>query len=146
MLGLAGGLVASKLLYRFRHHHHPHGPRGQFRRRFSRAATGEPVVEVDAPRRLASLLAPLELNQRQAEETREAFADVAQALGTGWRSWGGLDEALAAVADERFDRAGAAAALGAVDEQAAKSALDALEHVHNILTPEQREKLSIGVA
>ena len=141
-IGLLGGLVASKLLFRARfrrHHHHPHhGGWGRWRRaRFD--APPPPVVELDTQKALDKLLGPLELSQRQAEEAREAFADVAQALGTRWSNWSGLEEALNAVAAEPFDQARAQAAIGASEQ--AKLAVDALEHVHNILTPEQRDRL-----
>ena len=135
-LGLAGGLIASKLLFhrrRFRRHHH-------WRRWRDHHAA--PVSRADAPARLHQLLPILELNERQREEAREAFGDVAQALGAGWPAWGGLDEALAAIAVEPFDRARAEAALGPLDEAVEKTALDALEHVHNILTAEQRDRLA----
>ena len=91
------------------------------------------------PERLHKLLPLLELNDRQKEEAREAFADVQQALGPVWQTWPGLEEALAAVAAEPFDAARAKVAVGAVEQ--AKLATDALEHIHNILTPEQRDRL-----
>jgi len=100
---------------------------------------------VDTPQRLHSLLGPMELNQRQMEEAREAFADVAKALGAGWTRWSGLDEALAAIAAEPFDKARAQAALTGIEGEPARLALDALEHVHNILTPEQRERLDVAL-
>jgi hypothetical protein len=134
-LGLLGGLVASKLLFRGRFRHMRQGG-GRFRRwqRFQ-----PPAPSVDTRQRLHGLLAILELNPRQTDEAREAFADVAQALGPAFASWSGLDEALAAVAADPFDQARAKAAIGAVEQQ--KLAVDAFEHIHNILTPEQRDKL-----
>jgi hypothetical protein len=138
-LGLLGGLVASKLLFR-RRWHHRHGGAG-FRRFRDRRFGAAPPPPVDTARTLDKLLAPLELNERQAEEAREAFADVAQVLGPRYPQWNGLEEALAAVAAEPFDRARAQASLAGVEPDPAKNAVDALEHVHNILTPEQRDKL-----
>src|SRR4051794_32334000 len=118
-LGLLGGLIASKLLFRgrFRHlRHHRRGPWG--RRRFDAGGDVPPApVELDTPRRLHGLLGPLELNQRQTEEAREAFADVAQALGAAWAKWSGLDEALAAIAADPFDKARAQAALTGLEAE-----------------------------
>ena len=133
-LGLIGGLVASKLLFRGRFRRHR---MGRWRRRFDAPPPAAGVATT--PERLHKLLPLLELNDRQKEEAREAFGDVAQALGPSWTAWTGLEEALAAVAAEPFDQARAKAALGPLEQQ--KPALDALEHVHNILTPEQRDKL-----
>jgi hypothetical protein len=155
-LGLVGGLIASKMLFRARyrrarcgaggHARRWHGPGGRWRRGDAGSDGGisvqAPPAPVDSARLLDARLAPLELSQRQAEEAREAFADVAAALGATWRGWSGLPEALAAVGSEPFDRARAAAALGELDGETARHALDALEHVHNILTPEQRDQLS----
>jgi Spy/CpxP family protein refolding chaperone len=148
-LGLLGGLLASKLLFRrrFRHHHFDGGGGGgrHFgrwgRRRWQQQEPVPPpaVTPAGTPERLHKLLPILELNERQKEEAREAFGDVQQALGPGWQNWSGLDEALAAVAAEPFDAARAKAAVGGVGQ--AKVAVDALEHIHNILTPEQRDKL-----
>jgi Spy/CpxP family protein refolding chaperone len=52
-----------------------------------------------------------------------------------------LEEALAAAAAEPFDKARAQASLAGIEPDPAKNAVDALEHFHNILTPEQRDKL-----
>ena len=141
-LGLLGGLVASKLLFRRRwHHRHGGFGRGHGFRRFRDRHDDVAPPTMDTARTLEKLLLPLELNQRQAEEAREAFADVAQALGPRYSQWSGLEEAMAAVAAEPFDRARAQASLAGVEPDPAKHAVDALEHVHNILTPEQRDKL-----
>ena len=144
-LGLLGGLIASKVLFRrrFRHHQHHGGSWGWRRRRFD--APPPPPVPADASQRVKTLLGRLELNQRQTEEANDAFGDISMALGAGWQSWPGLDEALAAVAAEPFDKARAQAALGTLAPEPLKLALDALEHVHNILLPEQREKLAGAV-
>ena len=155
-LGLVGGLIASKMLFRARHRHarcggggHArrwHGPGARWRRGDAGGDGGisvqAPPAPVDSARLLVARLAPLELSQRQAEEAREAFADVASALGVAWRGWSGVGEALSAIGAEPFDRARAAAALGELDGETARHALDALEHVHNILTPEQRALLA----
>ena len=154
-LGLVGGLIASKMLFRARYRRARCGAGGHARRwhgpgaRWRRGDTGgdggvtvQAAAPVDSARLLDARLAPLELSQRQAEEAREAFADVAAALGATWRGWSGLPEALAAVGAEPFDRARAAAALGELDGETARRAIDALEHVHNILTSEQRALLS----
>ena len=146
-IGAVVGLVVSKMLFRrrFRHHHFDGGGGGRHfgrwgRRRWRQEAVPPPAVtSAGTPERLHKLLPVLELNERQKEEAREAFGDVQQALGPGWQNWSGLDEALAAVAAEPFDAARARAAVGGVEQ--AKLAVDALEHIHNILTPEQRDKL-----
>jgi Spy/CpxP family protein refolding chaperone len=121
--------------------HHGNGPFGGHRRRFDRNTPPPPPAAVSSPERLHQILPQLELNDRQKEEAREAFADVAMALGNAWQTWSGLDEALAAVAAEPFDKARAQAVLTGVAAEPARLIVDALEHVHNILTPEQRERL-----
>jgi hypothetical protein len=134
-LGLVGGLFASKLLFRRRWHGRWHHARHAWRGR----PRGE-APPVDVERRVAGALAALELNERQADEARDVFAEIAEALGAGYRRWGGIDDALAAVAAEPFDRARAEDAIDLPDEPR-RRAVDALEHLHNILTPEQRAKL-----
>src|SRR2546430_17714468 len=93
-LGLLGGLVASRALVRRRWHRHGQQGRWGGFRRFRGERVQAP--KMDTAQALDKILSPLELNQRQAEEAREAFADVAQALGARWADWSGLPEALAA--------------------------------------------------
>jgi Spy/CpxP family protein refolding chaperone len=121
--------------------HHGGGPFGRYRRRFEPGAPPVRPAPLDTPQRLHGLWPLLELNERQKEEAREAFADVAMALGATWQTWSGLDEALAAVAAEPFDKGRAQAVLAGLQPEPTKLIVDALEHVHNILTPEQRERL-----
>ena len=133
-LGLVGGLLASKLMFRRRWHGGWHMRRHGWRGRVAASPAVDVVTRVDGA------LALLELSQRQAEEARDVFADVAEALGVNYRRWDGIDDALAAVGAEPFDRARAEASLDLPDEPR-RRAVDALEHLHNILTPEQRAKL-----
>src|SRR5262249_43065599 len=147
-IGAIVGIVVSKMLFRRRFRRHweggapPFAGPGRFRR-WGRRGEGAPPPPTPAgtPERLHKLLPLLELNDRQKEEAREAFADAQQARGPAWQSWTGLDEPLAAAAAEPFDAARAKAAVGAQVGDQAKLALDALEHLHNILPPEQRDRL-----
>ncbi len=139
LLGIAGGVLAAKLLYRFRGARHGGGCARAGRRfgRWSRwNARGYDVPGASAVT-LADLAGKLELNARQKEETDELFARLRAAFGDRVRPGERLSALLAVISAEPFDAEAAADALGSDD----KSTLDAAEHVHNILTPEQRDKL-----
>jgi hypothetical protein len=84
--------------------------------------------------RLARVVAVLELNDRQKEEVHAALATVRDKVGVPAAQWPLFGQALAQVAAERFD---AGALAGQPPE-----VVDAFEHIHNILTPEQRQALT----
>ncbi len=93
------------------------------------AATGRPLEE---------LVRGLDLSTRQQQEATPILGLAREHLGgSGPR----LEGALAAVAGERFDRARAEEALADSPPEVRRELLDGLEHLHNILIPEQREHL-----
>jgi hypothetical protein len=107
-------------------------------RRGFRGADAPPPF--DASSRVATLLSGLELNARQKEEADEVFATIARALGPAYASWTGVDEALAAVASDPFDRHLAEASLPAPADVRRKL-VEELEHLNVILTSEQHARL-----
>ena len=137
-------------------HHHPGfggsfrgGPRGRFRSRgpidlgdlddveSMQARTPDVAVKID------EILRSLDLNARQAAEAGDVLATVRAAVGPDhYASGKGIILALRASAKLPFDDDLAEAAIGdRVAPAAAKEAVDALEHLHNILTDEQRTTL-----
>ena len=145
--GLLAGFVITRIVYRLRWLRRGgglgrrcghHGRHGAWRR--DRRSHGASLLSVTE--RVARLARDLELNARQNDEVQEVFAMIRETLGARFEEWGDLDLALAAIAVEPFDRARAEAAFGAVSDPARKKELvDGIEHIHNILTPEQRARL-----
>lgn len=99
-----------------------------------------PPVPVD-PARLDRALGELELNERQRAEIDESLVRLRESLGGELGAWQNLPAALEAVAAPEFDRARAEAAASHVSGGLRKEIVDGLEHFHNVLTAEQREKL-----
>ena len=97
------------------------------------------------PVKLGEVLAALELNQRQKEESDEVFATIRDALGgRRFTRWESLGEVLEAIGSEPFDRAQVELAVDAEGKALAglkKEIVDGVEHLHDILTPEQRATL-----
>lgn len=141
-LGLVGGLLIAKVAHRRRRWMRYAGEGGCGGRHARWRQRGEsPMVGRDAGQRVIEALSKLELNQRQAEESRDVFARIAQVLGADYRNWARVDLAFSAAAGGEFDREAAAAALevpGALGQEL----VDGLEHFHTILTSEQRAKLA----
>jgi hypothetical protein len=141
LIGVVGGVIAAKLLYRLRgggggcaRRFHDGGD--GYARRWSR--WGRHGAAPDVPGvKLGDLAGKLELNARQKEEATEVFARLAGAFGDRVEPGTRLNAVLEAISAEPFDAITAADALGTPD----KDLLDGIEHIHNILTPEQREKL-----
>jgi hypothetical protein len=100
-----------------------------------------PPVAVDARRRLDDALKALELHPRQKAEVDDVLTLVRDELGEGFDRFANIDELLAAIAQPTFDRARAAALLPVPPDRAARL-VDELEHLHIILTDEQRATLA----
>ena len=148
LLGIVGGALVAKLMLRrrfgggcgqgggcgeggFGRHGFGRGFRGWRR-------GGEGVELADSREGIARLLGTLELNARQREETDELLTRLVGAGVRGDR----LRAVLATAGAETFEPILAEEALGFADlGPRAKDVLDGVEHLHNILTPEQREKL-----
>jgi hypothetical protein len=94
--------------------------------------------------KLGALAEALELNPRQREDVDEVFARLRSQFSDRVEPGAPLLAILEAVAADPFDAASAEAALatgpGPLGARE-KELLDGVEHVHNILTPEQRDKL-----
>jgi hypothetical protein len=101
------------------------------------------AAAIDVPARLDEIFRALELNARQAAEAGDVVAALRGAIGP--ERFAGASQvllALRAVARTPFDVDLAEAALGPrLVGSAGKEARDALEHLHNILTEEQRTAL-----
>src|SRR6478735_2329404 len=127
VVGMLGGALAARFMMR----------RAWRRHAFAGRWHARPAV-VDpgrlAAERFARLVAVLELNARQQADFDAALALVQTLHGVPAAEWPLLGRALAQVASERFDA-------GALAGQPAEL-VDALEHVHNVLTPEQRQALA----
>jgi hypothetical protein len=116
------------------------------RRRWGDAGAPAPVA-LTASQRVADLLGKLELNARQKADADEAWAAVRDSLGARFDAWQHVDAIFAAVVAPAFDRARVEAALDHVPEpERRKELVDGLEHLHNILTAEQRSKLRPGMS
>ncbi len=116
------------------------------RRGFSRARVRDAMDTARAPDvalKIDELLRSLDLNARQAAEASDVISIVRGAVGTDhYTHEKGMLLALRAAAKLPFDADLAEAAIGPrVSPAAAKEAIDALEHLHNILTDEQRATL-----
>jgi hypothetical protein len=98
---------------------------------------------IDVPARLDEIFRSLELNARQAAEAGDVVAALRGAIGPErFASASQVLLALRAVGRTPFDVDLAEAALGPrLVGAAGKEARDALEHLHNILTEEQRTAL-----
>jgi Spy/CpxP family protein refolding chaperone len=129
LLGVMGGALAAKL---FMH-----------RRRFRGRFHGRP--RFGGPGRLFWLMRELELDRRQKREIWQVVSDVRHAIGElRFGKLQSLDVVADAIASETFDRAtveAEAARQGDVFAQARARVIAALERIHAILTPEQRERL-----
>ena len=144
VFGIIGGVLAAKALLRWRWRRHGGGSvcrrgggecgpgsggggwRGRWRRQYTTpGATVVPSVT------LADIVRGLELNERQAADFHEVLATVPRDAS--------LAPVLATIGEEVFARGVAESLLAGAPN--AKDLTDGLEHLHNILTPEQREKL-----
>jgi hypothetical protein len=136
VVGLLGGAVAARLMLRRRGLAGGGCARGfGGRRRFGRFVA--PTVDTGrrAAERLAAQVKALELNTRQnevLEETFDVIRDEAHVKTVA--EWPALGRAFEAIAGDEFDP-------GLVKEQPEKI-VDALEHLHDVLTPEQRATLN----
>ncbi len=146
LLGVLGGALAARFLFRRRWRRHEQGG-GCGARRFGRwggprhwrGATEAPVVTL----KLSALAESLELNQRQREDVDDLFARLKDTFSDRVAAGSPLVEILRAIAEEPYDAAAVEAAfLGAPQ---AKGLIDEIEHVHNILTSEQRQKLAAAL-
>jgi len=100
-------------------------------------------VTVDVTIQLSALFGTLELAEAQRDEVDDVMALARRSVGDEqFRRWTGLVAALGVVGEETFDPIRTAGALG---PQANKQLVDGLEHLHNILLPEQAEQLRAGV-
>jgi hypothetical protein len=143
VVGLVGGAFAARMMMRraWRRRNGEGGcggsrrwQRWQGRRGFGRFAAPDVDVARLAAERLAAQVAALELNTRQQEEVAEVFATIrTQAQVKAVSDWPALDRALASVSGDSFD-------VDQVKDQP-EAILDALEHLHTILTAEQRATL-----
>lgn len=109
---------------------------------YERAQAGR-AAPVDVPAKIDEMLRGLDLNARQASEAGDVVSMVRAAVGPlRYARAPELLLAFRASGKTPFDPDLAAAALGPkLAPDAAKEALDALEHLHNILTEEQRGTL-----
>ena len=138
LLGVVGGALVAKLLLRRRFYRGGgcggfarHGGFGRFRG-WHDADVAESGID------LASLAGTLELNARQREDASEVLTKLADAGVRGDK----LKAALALAGADTFEPILVEEALGFADlGPRGKEVLDGLEHLHHILTPEQRQKL-----
>ncbi len=101
-----------------------------------------PIVDVRSE--LSALFGSLELAEAQRDEVDDVMAIARRSVGDErFARWTGLVAALGVVAEDTFDPIRVAGALG---PNANKQLVDGLEHLHNILLPEQAEQLRVGVA
>jgi hypothetical protein len=102
-----------------------------------------PGATADVAQRVDEALHALELNARQAAEAGDALAAVRAAVGpTRYPYASEVLLALRAAGKTPFDEDLAAAALGPrLVGEAGREAREALEHLHHILTEEQRATL-----
>jgi hypothetical protein len=139
-LGVVGGALVARMVMRIRH---GRGCAGGSRmafggRRWRRGRVDGRAAAGVAPIELSTVIGALELNARQKQELDEVLQTLRQSLGVERiEAWPGLSRALRLVGGATFDRAELAA-----HEQLSDEAIDGLEHLHNILTPEQRAQLT----
>ena len=140
----------------FRAHHHRfhRGPFGWGRHRgpidlgdmdgIEEHAGRARAYRVDVTARVDEIMRALELNARQAAEAGDVISALRGAVGEArYAHAPEILTALRAVSRAPFDAELAEAAIGAgMMPEAAKEALDALEHLHHILTDEQRATLA----
>jgi hypothetical protein len=109
------------------------GPGAAFFSRFMAPGLGKSIEE---------LAGALDLNARQQQEAAPALTRLREYLGERGPH---MEAALSAVAGERFDRQRLQDLLAhpslVVPPEVTRELLDGLEHLHNILIPEQREAL-----
>jgi hypothetical protein len=134
ILGVLGGALIARVVLRRRRHAYGCGGGGmgyrgrRFFRREARWTPPEPAVK------LSTLIGALELNARQKEEFDEVLKSVKTSVGAdNLEAWPGLGPALRVVGGDSFDRE----RLDGLPPEA----IDGFEHLHNILTPEQRDQL-----
>jgi Spy/CpxP family protein refolding chaperone len=127
VLGVIGGLAVAKLI-------------AHRRRRWAGGGGGG-----RGPRRLFWMARQLDLDPQQRDAVRGLFHQVRHAAdGVKQSSRGVVDEVLGAVGDESFDRARVEAATGRVEGsigQARTELVNAVGQLHQILRPEQRQRL-----
>ncbi len=137
ILGVIGGALVAKMVLR-RRYARAGGCAGGMAEGGRHWRRGRGLARWTAPApavQLATLIGSLELNARQKEEFDEVLATVRNAVGVEKiDAWPGLGKALRVAGTEPFDRAELA--------ELPEDAVDGLEHLHNILTPEQRERLA----
>jgi Spy/CpxP family protein refolding chaperone len=140
--GILAGALAARVAFRFwrfrRYGYGGCGRRGWRARRFGGPATWHRII---------AALRGLDLNQRQKEDARDVLGKIRESIAAERART--LDDLLGAVGGDGFDRAKAEAALARephLPEGARKEILDGLEHLHNILTPEQRAHLRATLA
>ena len=145
LFGLLLGAFVARLAFRRRFHHAWHGgacaawrgPSGDGR--FGRFYDGVQGFErAGRSFNLGELVRDLELNARQQEEAQPVLTQLREQLGGSQLR---LRGALAAVAAEGFDRARAESVVTDVAPEVRLQLLEGLEHLHDILIPEQREVL-----
>jgi hypothetical protein len=102
-----------------------------------------PATTIDVAQRVDEALRALELNARQSAEAGDALASVRAAVGPARYPYASeVLLALRAAGKTPFDEDLAAAALGPrLVGEAGREAREALEHLHHILTEEQRATL-----
>jgi hypothetical protein len=142
VVGLVGGAFAARMMMR-RRMRMGGGCRGARSARWQRWREGRgfgrwAAPDVDsaklAAERLAAQVIALELNARQKEELEEVFATIRDQAGVkSVADWPAIGRAFSSISGDEFDP-------DQVQDQPEKI-LDALEHLHNILTPEQRASL-----
>ena len=126
VVGMLGGALAGRFFMRRAWRRHAFAGRWQARRA---VVPGRLAAE-----RFARVVAVLDLNARQQADFDAAVALVKELHGVPAAEWPLLGRALAQVASERFDA-------GALTGQPPEL-VDAFEHVHNVLTAEQRQALA----
>lgn len=162
--GCGPGFVAFAPPWHVRRHFHGHGGFGGFGGygpRFRHAFRGgygpwgfpgpgyggwdgDPIDEVRPtpdPARLDKALGELDLSDRQREEIDESLTRLRESVGGELGTWRPLPDALTVVAAAEFDRARAEVVAAHTSGALRKEIVDGLEHFHNVLTVEQREKL-----